>query len=157
MNTLPASLLAPDNYSYKERDLRAPVLIPRDHEDQTLVFDEPGRVLNNVCYRAYYFRVIKPEFGPYMLLVKHGGGTESWRMEYTKQVIDALASLDSDSRYLILHAIMRAHQESARIASEKTAAIWRRAAAEKRLKTRKVKGGVKVWIEEKACVSSVAA
>ncbi len=143
------AVLDPTNYSYRERDLRAPVLITRDHEGQTLVFDEPGRVLNNVCYRSHYLRVVKPEYGPYTLLVKHGAGTESWRMDYTKQTIDALASLDSDGRYLVLHTIMRAHQESRERTAEKVNATWRKAAAEKRIKTRKLPGqnAVKVWVE----------
>lgn len=142
-SNLPASLTDPENYSYREREWAAPAV----SEGDVIMFDEPGRVLNNVCYRAYHFRVVKPEFGPYTLLVKHGGGTESWRMEYTTRVIDALQSLDSDSRFLLLHTIMRAHHESARITAEKLNASWQRAAAQKRIKTRKVKGGVKVWIE----------
>lgn len=139
-----AALLDPENYAYREREWRAPAL----NADETMILDEPGRVLNNTCYRSHHFRVVLPEFGQYMLRVKHGGGTETWSIGYTKQVIEAIASLDSDSRFLMLHTLMRANQESARIASERTAAIWRQAAAEKRLKTRKVKGGVKVWIEE---------
>jgi hypothetical protein len=141
------AVLALDNFSYKEREYTAPAL----ESGAVLIFDEPGRILNNVCYRSFYFRVAKQEYGPYALFVKHGAGTESWRMQYTKAVIDGLAKLDSDSRYLILHTLMRAHQESERQAVEKRDAFWRQAAAEKRIKTRKVKAGIKVWIEEKAC------
>jgi hypothetical protein len=138
------AVLDPTNYAYREREWRAPAL----NADETLIIDEPGRVLKNTCYRSHSFRVVQPEFGQYILRVRHGGGTEAWPIGWTKQVIEAIASLDSDSRFLMLHTLMCAHQESARIATERTAAIWRKAAAEKRLKTRKVKGGVKVWIEE---------
>lgn len=155
--TLSPAALAPDNYSHREREWTAPSL----PEESTLIFDEPGRVLNNVCYRSHYLRVFKPVlgeyFGQYMLIVKHGGGVESWPMGHTKQVIDALGILDSDSRYLLLYTLMRAHQESERRTVEKQNVFWRQAAAEKRIKTRKVKGGVKVWIEEKACIPAVAA
>ncbi len=143
--TLPASLLDPTNYAYRERDSRAPA-VPEGH---TILIDEPGRVLDNVCYRAFSFRVTKEQFGDYILRVRHGGGDESWRMEWRKRVVGIIEGLDSDSRFLMLHALMRAHQQSATITAERVAANWRKAAAEKRIKTRKLPGknAVKVWVE----------
>ncbi len=148
-----ANVTAPDNYSYREREWRAPKI----GEDDAIVFDEPGRVLNRksagqpsggVCYRSHYLRVTKcREYGPYTLRVHHGGGEESWQLGYDKTIIEALGSLDSDSRYRLLYTIMRAHQEGERAGSEQTESKWRKAAAQKRIKTRKVKAGVKVWIE----------
>lgn len=152
--TYSPAVLDPENYSYREREWRAPA-IP---ESFTLVFDEPGRVLGNVCYRSHYLRVTKDEFGSFhQLHVQHGAGTESWRFTYLKSVIDALASLDSDSRYLLLHTIMRANQESATRTAEKVAANWQKAAAQKRIKTRKVKGGVKVWVEPELIAPALTA
>jgi len=55
--------------------------------------------------------------------------------------------MDSDTRFITLHALMRAHNQSTSVTVDKVTAHWRQAAAEKRIKTRKVKGGVKVWIE----------
>lgn len=147
------AVLDPENYAFRELEWRAPFLA----EGSASLFLEPGRVLDNVCYRAYCFRVSKPGFGDYILSVKHGGGEESWNLEWNKSLIAALGKMDSDSRFLTLHALMRAHQISERNTVEKRDSFWRQAAAEKRIKTRKVKAGVKVWIEEKACISSVAA
>jgi len=144
--SLSPAVLAFDNYSYREREWRAPA-VP---EGATIIFDEPGRVLDNVCYRSHYFRVFKEAHGLfYHLTVQHGAGTESWRLGYNKRVLAGLAQLDSDTRYLMLHTIMDSHQESETRTKEKVSAFWRQAAAEKRIKTRKVKDGVKVWIEDK--------
>lgn len=141
-----AAVLAPDNWAFRDLEHRAPSLL----EGETSLFLEPGRVLDNVCYRAYCFRVVKPEFGDYVLRVKHGGGEESWRMEWNKRLIAALDAMDSDTRFITLHALMRAHQSITTKAIEKRDSFWRLAAAEKRIKTRKVKAGVKVWIENAA-------
>lgn len=150
--TLPASVLAPDNYSYRERHLRAPSV----EAGEEIIFDEPGRVLSRrdpdrpsdgVCCRSHYFRVTKPEYGAYQLRVKHGGGEESWRLDYDRRTVEALAMIDSDSRFRLLWVIMRANQEGEKRGGDFVESTWRRAAAEKRIKTRKVKAGVKVWIE----------
>ena len=154
---LPASLAAPDNYAFKERDWRAPSVGPEDE----IIFDEPGRVLGRdddnkpggrgaVDCRSHYFRVTKPRFGFYTLLVKHGGGEESWQLSYAERTIDGLRQMDSDARFWLLWVIMDAHHASARTTTERVESVWRRAAAEKRIKTRKVRSGVKVWIEPTA-------
>lgn len=125
-----------------------------------LLFDEPGRVLvlkpvgnYDVCYRAYWFRVTRGQYGRATLRVKHGGGEESWSLpgELTK----VLAALDSDQRFFVLYAFMDAHGKSAQAARQAEAAKWRQAAAEKRIKTRKLprQSAVKVWIEPAAVIA----
>lgn len=147
----PPSVLAPDNYSYREPALRAPVV----EVDDEIIFDEPGRVLgrvdsdkpgDGVCCRSHYFRVTK-RMGFYHLLVRHGGGSEQWRLDYDKRTIRALAALDSDSRFRLLWVIMAAHQDGEREGATRMDGIWRRAAADKRIKTRKTKAGINVWID----------
>lgn len=146
-STYSPAVLAPDNWAFRELEHRSPTL----PEGSTSLFLEPGRVLDNVCYRAFCFRVRKPEFGDFTLSVKHGGGEESWRLEYCKRLVDALGNMDSDTRFITLHALMRAHQQSETNTTEKVNASWRQAAAEKRIKTRKMPGqnAVKVWVEPK--------
>lgn len=135
---------------HETADWRAPT-VP---EGDAILFDEPGRVLvlkpagnYDVCYRSYWFRVTRGQFGRPTLRVKHGGGEESWSLP--DELVKVLAVLDSDARFFVLHAFMDAHKSSARTARESEAGKWRQAAADKRIKTRKLprQGVVKVWIE----------
>jgi len=138
---------------------RAPS-VPRG---ETILFDEPGRVWDrksaggnyDVCYRAYHFRVTKCD-GISTLRVKHGGGEEAWRLGSAME--HALATMSSDARFFVLHAIMCAHHESARREREFTAHEYREAFVEGRLRKRKVRGQaqVKVWIEPRAAVGAPA-
>jgi hypothetical protein len=162
MNALPTthaepslcpSVLAPDNYSYRQREWRAPKVID---PDEVILFDEPGRVLmrengDGTCCRSHYFRVTKPPFGQVTVRVKHGGGEESVSLGYDPRLFTGLSMMDSDSRFRLLWAIMQTNGDSKRVGYEKAEARWRQAAADKRIKTRKMPGrdAVKVWIEEK--------
>jgi len=124
-------------------------------EGEELFFDEPGRILyrhengrkDGVDCRSHYFRVTKPKFGFYKLKVRHGGGEESACLKYDKMIIEGLAKMDSDSRYWMLYAIMDVKSKAETSTAEKINSSWRTAAAQKRIKTRKVKAGVKVWID----------
>lgn len=149
--TYSPAVLAPDNYAFRELEWRA----PKVPEGDAILIEEPGRVLDNICYRAYCFRVSKGGLGDYMLRVRHGGGDEAWKLDYCKRTVTVLQALDSDGRFILLHSLMRAHQETRRVTAERVEANWRQAAAEKRIKTRKVKGGVKVWVEPKVIPAEV--
>jgi len=85
------------------------------------------------------------------LLVRHGGGEERLRLSGPLEPI--LAALDSNSRYWLLNAIYHAHANGQRDGRDAEAARWRTAAAEKRIKTRKYRDGVKVWVEPGAGVN----
>lgn len=148
----PPSVLAPDNYAYKERHLRRPT-IP---EDEAIIFDEPGRVLpplkgdhGGTCCRSHHFVVTRPRFGRPTLRVKHGGGEESWPLGWDQRAVDGLDKLPSDERYRLLWVIMDAHKDSARQAAEQTARRYEQAFVDGRLKKRKRRGSdrYKVWIE----------
>jgi hypothetical protein len=60
-----------------------------------------------------------------------------------------MLQMESSPCYWIMRAIQGAHSDGEREGSAKANSTWRKAAAEKRIKTRKQRGGdrVKVWIE----------
>jgi hypothetical protein len=124
-----------DGHSFGVR----PVNPPEMYADDVLLFDEPGRCGGLDCH-SHHYRVVKREYGGYRLLVRHGGGDESIRLSGGKMVVDALSSLDSNGRYWLLSAMFYAQSDAAKNARELEAAKWRKAAAEKRIKTRKQRG-----------------
>lgn len=124
-------------------------------EGDVLIYDECGRCrpqvngAGSIDYHSHHFRLIKHDNMTW-LLVRHGGGTERIALGYAhKRIPELLEPMDSDRRYLMLHAMYTIHYDAAQRAHENEAAKWQRAAAEKRIKTRKLpaQGCVKVWIE----------
>ena len=111
-----------------------------------MYINPPGK---GTCYRAYWMRLVKAQYGGYFLLVKHGGGEERFSVGYSARIVEALAGMDSDNRFFLLHTMMKMHHEASRAASEATAGEYRKAIAEDRLRKRKVRGqaAVKIWIE----------
>jgi len=126
-----------------------PVDPPTLRVDDTILYDEPGRCggLDSHCH---HYRLVD-HFGRIMLVVKHGGGVERFRVSATEALLQTLASVDTHARYWFLNAIYHAHNDGERKAGLATEARWRRAAAEKRIRTRKQRGRdvVQVWIEPK--------
>ena len=115
--------------------------------DDSLIYDEPGRC-GGLDAHCHHYCVVKC-FGSYYLYARHGGGDVRIRLSLTPTMENTLASLDTTARYWLLHAIYHAHEAGSETAREKTEQRWRKAAAEKRIKTRKQPGQavVKVWIE----------
>lgn len=126
-----------------------PVNPPTLEENDKLLADEPGRCGGSDSHHLH-LRLVK-NCG-LVLLAKHGGGEERFRL--SGPVGDRLLSLDSDGRYWLLAAMYHAYAQGKNEAAGQTASIWRKAAAEKRIKTRKQRGGngVKVWIEQGAMI-----
>jgi hypothetical protein len=122
------------------RPVNAPTLAERDR----LLEDEPGRC-GRLDSHSYHYRLVK-SCDSLVLLVRHGGGDE--RLPLSGPLENTLLQLESNDRYWILNAIYHAHSDGRRSGSEKTAEAWRKAAAEKRIKTRKERGSdsVRVWI-----------
>lgn len=120
-----------------------PVNPPDVVEGETILFDEPGRC-GGIDSHSHHYRVVRGS-----LLVRHGGGDERVRLSNTNAVITALSGLDSNGRYWLLNAIYQAHHDGGRDAMVKERETWRKAAASKRIRTRKQRGSdsVKVWIE----------
>lgn len=133
-----------DGYTWdgKAFGVRAP-MAPEIKDTDTIMYDEPGRCGGLDCH-SHHFRVVKGSDG-LNLLVRHGGGTERFRLFNT--VLSPLASLDSNGRFWLLHEMFWIQSQSAREAVDKERLYWRKAAAEKRIKTRKCSDRVKVWVE----------
>lgn len=121
-------------------------------EDDTIVFDEPGRIIRrkpegnyDVDCRSHWFRLVK-NFGGWFLLVRHGAGDERIRLGY--RMDDTLLELlPSDARYRLLWQIMETYHDGVAHGTSATESQYRLAFVDGRLKKRKVKDGFKVWIE----------
>jgi hypothetical protein len=126
-----------------------PVNPPELSDGETLVRDEPGRC-GGLDSHSHHYRLVSASMGRFYLLVRHGGGDD--RVSLYKPEAEALKALDSTACYWVMNAIMHANGDGRREARQTTEATWRKAAAEKRIKTRKVRNstGVKVWIETAA-------
>ena len=120
---------------------------PEVQEGQSLLFDEAGRC-GGVDSHSYHYRVVTWHSCVH-LLVRHGGGEESVRLSTTKALVEALGALDSTARYWMLNALYHAFSSGKKTGTENTTNYWRTAAAEGRIKTRKMRGRnvVKVSVE----------
>lgn len=142
---------APNQYSWdgKSVSTRRPDP-PAVSASEVIMCDAPGRCGNGVgdCH-SHHFTVVKPEYGGYALLVRHGGGDERIDLGYRNVLIDVLPSLDDYTRYALLHGIYRTVKTAETFARNSEAHRWQTAAVEKRIKTRKQRGSttVRVWIE----------
>jgi hypothetical protein len=136
-----------DGYKWNQPDGPTsvyPVNPPALLDGDKLLADEPGRCGGSDSH-SHHYRLVK-NCG-LVLLVRHGGGDE--RMRLAGPIADTLLNLDSTSRYWLLNAMYHAYSDGGHEARSATASTWRKAAAEKRIKTRKQRGTdrVKVWIE----------
>jgi hypothetical protein len=129
-----------------------PVNPPDLAEGDTLLYDEPGRCggLDSHCH---HFRVVLAH-GINYLLVRHGAGDERIDLG-SRPGIKAFCGMDSTSRYWMLQMLYNVQHYAARDAERREHSRWTHAAAEKRIKTRKLpkSGTVKVWIEDKPCTN----
>lgn len=140
-----------DGKSFSTRPVNPPAL----HEGDELLFDEPGRC-GGLDSHSHHLRLVKQRYGGFALLVRHGGGDERLPLGYRgAPIVDVITPLDTNARYWLLLKILSVAQDAARKAAEMTEGTWRKAAAEKRIKTRKQPGrdAVKVWIEPAKAVA----
>jgi hypothetical protein len=115
-----------------------PVNPPTIDEQDELLYDDPGRC-GGLDAHSHHYRVVK-RYGSLFLLVKHGGGQERIRLSCTPSLRETLAALDSTNRYWLLHTIRYAHSDGSRDAEATECARWQTAAAERRIKVRKLRG-----------------
>lgn len=134
-------------HTYGSEPLRQPVIEAGDIE----VYSEHGRDIENVCYCSHWFKIVRAEFGGFYLLVRHGGGEERVRLSHKKIVINSLAKLESDERYLLMWQMLDIKHESERAAISETRQEIEEAFVGGRLKKRYYpkRGITKVWIEPK--------
>jgi hypothetical protein len=136
-------------YKWQENDdgsVRA-AFPPALDEGDTLLFDEPGRC-GGIDHHSHHFRLVK-QYSSCYLLVQHGGGRERILLFPHHDLPAMFGSMDTTTRYWMLATIYDAHYRGERAAREKSDAMWREAAAEKRIRVRKVRGqnSVRVSIE----------
>lgn len=133
-----------DGYSWDGKSFGVrPVDPPELQEGDQLLRDEPGRCggLDSHCH---HYRLVKAH-GYLSLLVKNGGGEKRIRL-HGGPITDTLLSLDSTSLYWLLNTIYHAQSDARSEGSRDTYSEWARAAAEKRIKTRKVRGSSQVTV-----------
>jgi hypothetical protein len=107
-------------------------------EDQSLLYDEPGRC-GGLDSHSHHYRLVR-WYSSLYLLVRHGGGDESFRLCTTTTLLDTLTALDSNARYWVLNALYHAHSDGKKAGIDKAENYWRAAAADGRIKTRKLRG-----------------
>lgn len=124
---------------------------PSLSDGDVLMYDQPGRC-GGIDSHSHHFRVVR-SYSTLHLLVRHGGGDERIRLHfYGADFLAAVAAMDSNTRYWMLLEIYNAHKDASREGRASEAERWSSAAAEGRIKTRKLpkQGRVKVWIEDSA-------
>ena len=124
-----------DGHTFSTRAPNPPPLLDGD----VLLYDEPGRC-GGIDAHSHHFRLVKAG-GEVALLVRHGGGDEALALGCTGRLaLPAFDGLDTNARYWLLHAIYSAHSNGADAAASRRDAFWRKAAAQKRIVVRKVRG-----------------
>ena len=114
---------------------------PEVEDGDEILYDLPGRC-GGIDSHSYHYRLVK-QYGNVQLLVKHGGGQEKIpHLSNAERVVDALSLLgpNEDLRYWLLNALYHAQADAGRKARAETNLYWQQAAAEKRIRVRKVRG-----------------
>jgi hypothetical protein len=125
-----------DGKTFSTRQPWPPALL----EGDTLLWDEPGRC-GGIDAHSHHYRLVKTRYGGLTLRVRHGGGEECTDLGYTARlVLPSLDVLDSDARYWLMHTLDAVREDTERAAVSRETTKWSKAAAEKRIKVRKVRG-----------------
>jgi hypothetical protein len=118
---------------------------PTVREGDEVLFEECGRILepdsrDGVDCRSHSFKIVKSEYGDYLLYVSHGGGEERIKIDYCRRIVPIFGALDSDQRYWLMHSMLSLAHDQANEARDRTSALYRKAFVEGRLKKRKMPG-----------------
>lgn len=113
-----------------------------------LLHDLPGRCGGGDSH-SYHLRIVKAQYGGFALLVRHGAGDERLALGRDNNLIAPLAAMDDSGRYWFLMRLYHVMEDHAKELATETDFRWRKAAAEKRIKVRKMPGRdfARVWIE----------
>jgi hypothetical protein len=87
-----------------------PINPPALEENDTLLYDEPGRC-GGCDAHSHHYRIIR-RHGRMLLLVRHGGGDEAIVL-HSVGLDNVMRPLDTNSRYWLLHALYYAHHDGA--------------------------------------------
>jgi len=134
-----------DGKSFGTREPNPPDLTGAD----SLLYDLPGRC-GGIDSHSYHFRVVQ-RYGSVKIIVRHGAGEEELTVYLSSPIRKVLKEAGDTERYWIVCTLYHATQAGARKATDEINSRWYTAAAEKRIKTRKLprQGRIKVWIEPK--------
>jgi hypothetical protein len=121
--------------------------LPDLGRDDELVRDLPGRCGRRTDSHCHDFRLVRVAGIRIDLLAHNGSGEHRTRL--MRAVGETLERLPEEDAYWIACAIHHAASDAAQDAAKQERARWERAAAQKRIKARKVRNvdAVKVWIE----------
>lgn len=134
-------------YSWDGRTTgKYPVNPPDIGQNDSLIFDEPGRC-GGIDSHAHHYRVVFDGYTFYLVI--SGAETIRVRLANGKAVVAALQQLDSNGRYWLLNAISHTAIDYDFKGYETANKLWQRAAVEKRIRTRKIRNSdkVRVWVE----------
>lgn len=116
-------------------------------EGDVLVKELPGRC-GGIDSHSYDFRVVRRR-GRLVLLVYHGGGAERIELQAYAPGDAIIEAMSDHECYWTLLMVYHVQADAKRMAQGNEEAKWRKAAANRTIKTRKVRNSdsVKVWIE----------
>ena len=135
---------------------------PDIEDTDSLMYDEPGRIMDNIDHRSHWYRFVMDRSNAGVLLVKHGGGQERINLRYcfpnkARRLVAAMVNMPSDDRYAFLSTIYDAHSEATIRTEERTRRDWVHAFLDKRIKKQRREGMIYVRIVPKAEQPKVAA
>lgn len=110
---------------------------PTIGEQDTIIFDEPGRCGGVDVHHQHHTLVMRGEYSTF-LLTRNGLGDHGFRVD--KRIVPLLTVMNSNERFRFFEALYDAHSEGEKKATASVNKMWREAAAEKRIKVRKVRG-----------------
>lgn len=121
---------------------------------ESRVFNREGETgVTYASHAVYLLRGTEKRERGFYVAVHHGSGRRLWTLPacfgYNEQTIAALLAMPERALYSLLWGVVEALESTKRAAESETAQQWRRAALDKRIKTRKypARGVAKVWIE----------
>ena len=121
----------------KSFSVRKPYFAELEDGDE-LIKDLPGRC-GGIDSHSHDLRIVKRPITGFDLLVHNGGGTQRITLHaYGAEAF--LTSAADNELYWLMRMLYGVQRDSARLAEDAERAKWQKAAAEKRIKTRKVRG-----------------
>lgn len=117
-----------------------PVHPPALNDGDQLIYDLPGRC-GGLDSHAHDLRLVR-YYGRFDLLVNNGTGDHRIDLGVSFRLFaDTLERMTDNERYWLLLSFYHATEDAKRATEERCNQAWRQAAADKRIKTRKLRNG----------------
>lgn len=127
------------------------VVLPCVHKEGDIVLsNDPGRCGHGIDSHAFHFCIVRRGAWHFIIATHFNGSTEVNMKRWSN--VNSILAMSSDDRYWTLQAIYHAVTDSVRDATHKAVQeerqFWRQAAADNRIKKRKVRNTnrVDVWV-----------